>query len=218
MHTRASGLTVIGGVAVFLCLLVAASFLADGRREPAMQLEVTDVDGPSGLDAKHSHWYASGQGPDDARKPPTWNDIIRSNYPTEPHYGPSEEQLYRQRPSSFEMRVLPGSGSMMLHTSPDEPNAMDMAKDRWYTARKFGDHAREMHGQVPQMGKYVQAGYPSEKKKNMGDKEYELVRFLSDAAVAVPMLCNVLIRLLTRDVISLCECGCWAIANQLFWR
>ena len=75
-----------------------------------------------------------------------------------------------------------------------------------------------MHGQVPQMGKYVQAGYPSEKKKNMGDKEYELVRFLSDAAVAVPMLCNVLIRLLTRDVISLCECGCWAIANQLFWR
>jgi len=222
MHTRASGLTVIGGVAVFLCLLVAASFLADGRREPAMQLEVTDVDGPSGLDAKHSHWYASGQGPDDARKPPTWNDIIRSNYPTEPHYGPSEEQLYRQHPSSFEMRVLPGSGSMMLHTSPDEPNAMDMAKDRWYTAGKFDDHAREMHGQVPQMGKYVQAGYPSDYKSpsefKMGAPEYALVRFLSDAPVVVPMLRIVLIRLQTRDVISLCECGCRAIANQLFWR
>jgi len=180
MHTRSSGLTVIGGVAVFLCLLVAASFLADGQRQPAVRLQRTAIYAPNALDAPRSHWYASGQGPDDARKPPTWQDIIRSNYPAEPHYGPTEEALYRQNPASFAMHVVrPGTGSMMLHSSPDAPNAADMAKDRWYMAGQFDDHAREMHGQVPQIGKYVQAGYPSDYKSPsefaMGAPEYAVV-------------------------------------------
>lgn len=167
---------VIGGVAVFLCLLVAASFLADGQRqEPMMRLQ-SGIDGPSSLDAKRGHWYASGVGPDDSRKPPTWRDIIRSNYPAETHYGPSLEQQYRQNPSAFFRVVRPGVGSMMLHSSPDALNAMDKAKDRWYMAGQYDDHARELHGHIPQIGKYVQAGYPSDYKSpsefQIGPPEY----------------------------------------------
>jgi hypothetical protein len=174
-HKR-NGLVVIGGVAVFLCLLVAASFLADGQREPIMRLQRTGIDAPSSLDAIRDHWYASGAGPDDSRKQPTWQDIIRSNYPAEPHYGPSLEQQYRKNPSAFFRVVRPGAGSMMLHSSPDAPNAMDKAKDRWYMAGKYDDHARELHGNIPQIGKYVQAGYPGDYKSPsefpMGPPEY----------------------------------------------
>ena len=141
MH-KSQGLLVIGGVTVFLILLVAASFLADEQRAtPVAQLQRTATDSPHELSPSKEHWYASGQGPDDAHHPITWKDIIRSNYPTEPRYGPSEAELYREDPSSFAMRVVrPGAGNMMLHSSPDAPNAMDRAKDRWYMAGQYDDH------------------------------------------------------------------------------
>ena len=132
---------------VFLVFLVAASFLADEQRAgaPVARLQRTATDSPHELSPEKEHWYASGQGPDDSHHPITWKDIIRSNYPAEPHYGPSEEQMYRENPASFAMRVVrPGAGSMMLHTSPDAPTAMDRAKDRWYMAGQYDDHGESL--------------------------------------------------------------------------
>jgi len=143
MGQKTKGLVVIGGVTVFLVLLVAASFLADEQRAvPVSRLQRTVTDSPRALAPGKEHWYASGQGPDDSHHPITWRDIIRSNYPAEPRYGPSEAELYREDPSSFAMRVVrPGApGGSMLHTSPDAPSAMDGAKDRWYMAGQYDDH------------------------------------------------------------------------------
>jgi hypothetical protein len=45
------------------------------------------------------------------------------------------------------------------------PTSLDRAKDRWYKGGQYADHARELHGNVRQLGRidasYVQAGYPS---------------------------------------------------------
>ena len=101
MGQKTQGLVVIGGVTVFLVLLVAASFLADEQRAvPVSRLQRTTTDSPHALAPSKEHWYASGQGPDDSHHPITWRDVIRSNYPAEPRYGPSEAELYREDPSS----------------------------------------------------------------------------------------------------------------------
>ena len=156
---KTRGLTFIGTVAVVCGLLVVASFLADGQ---AMRHEMLEKgNDASGLDRRD--W--SGEGPDDASgrvsRPLTWGDVIRSNYPTEPNFDPSVEELYRKNPLSFLRVVRPGSGSSMLALEPEAPNSLDRAKDRWYMAGQYDDHARELHGRVPQIGRYVQAGYPS---------------------------------------------------------
>ena len=158
MGDKTRGLTFIGLVAVVCGLLVVASFLADGQ---AMRHEMLEkgIDA-SGLDREH--WYLSGAGTDDASRPLTWRDVIRSNYPTEPNFDPSEEELYRKNPLSFLRVVRPGIGSSMLAFEPEAPNSLDRAKDRWYMAGQYDDHARELHGRVPQIGRYVQAGYPSD--------------------------------------------------------
>jgi len=157
MGDKTRGLTFIGLVAVVCGLLVVASFLADGQ---AMRHEMLEkgIDA-SGLDREH--WYLSGAGLDDASRPLKWRDVIRSNYPTEPNFDPSEEELYRKNPLSFLRVVRPGIGSSMLAQGPEAPTELDRAKDRWYMAGQYDDHARELHGRVPQIGRYVQAGYPS---------------------------------------------------------
>ena len=159
---KTRGLAFIGGVAVVCGMLLVASFFADGqamrRHEQLLQ---TGIDAPSGLDRRRQHWYASGAGPDDAHRPLTWGDVIRSNYPAEPNFDPSEEELYHKDPSSF-LRVVRGAGSSMLAPGPDAPSKLDRAKDRWYMAGQYDDHARELHGRVPQIGRYVQAGFPSD--------------------------------------------------------
>ena len=162
---KTRGLVVIGAVAAVCGVLVVASFYADGqamRRHEQLQTSAAGIDAPSGLDRRRAHWYASGAGPDDAHRPLTWSDVIRSNYPAEPNFDPSEEELYRKDPSSFLRVVRPGEGSSMLAPGPDAPSTLDRAKDRWYMAGQYDDHARELHGRVPQIGRYVQAGYPSD--------------------------------------------------------
>ena len=203
MAHKTRGLQVIGGVAVFLCLLVAASFLADGQRmAPVEQLERTVTNSPHEIEPSREHWYASGQGPDDGHRPITWSDVIRNNYPTEPQYDLPEEQLYRQNPASFLRVVRPGVGSMMLR-DVDAPSALDQSKDRWYMAGRYDDHARELHGHIPQIGKYVQAGYPSDYKSPsdfpLGAPEYAAVSFcfafvscnFALSSISLPWLCYV---------------------------
>ena len=155
---KTRGMTFISAVAVVCGLLVVASFLADGQ---AMRHEMLE----KGLDASgldREHWDLSGAGKEEESRKIKWRDVIRSKYPTEPNFDPSEEELYRKNPSSFLRVVRPGSGSSMLAQGPDAPSSLDRAKDRWYMAGQYDDHARELHGRVPQIGRYVQAGYPSD--------------------------------------------------------
>ena len=170
-----------------LLLFVTATFLADGQHDGQHQrhveLEQTGIDADGVAPHQRDHWFASGVGSDEARKPPTWRDVIVSNYPAEPQYDPPSAELYRQNPEDFTRRfrvVRPGAGSTMLSAGPDAPNAVDQAKDRWYMAGQYDDHKREMHGHIPELAKYVQAGYPSDYKSPssfpMGDPEYAAPR------------------------------------------
>jgi hypothetical protein len=198
---KTRGLTFIGAVAVVCGLLVVGSFLADGQ---AMRHEMLEkgIDA-SGLDRQH--WYLSGAGPDDARRPLTWRDVIRSNYPTEPNFDPSEEELYRKNPLSFLRVVRPNNSMSMLARGPDAPSSLDRAKDRWYMAGQYDDHARELHGRVPQIGRYVQAGYPSDyaspssfplgapEKEKVGGRTAHFVRLAAAAPHRTPLTaCSVL--------------------------
>ena len=162
---------ILQAAAVFLLVLVMAGFLADEARErprPAarLQTELGHIDSRlSQAQKRRAHWYASGEGPDDGHKPITWADIIHSNYPAEPQFGPTQAQLYKQDPSLFERRrraartSRPGLGTMLHTTSPDAPTRLDRMRDRWAMAGE----QRELHGRMPapSLAQYVQAGWPT---------------------------------------------------------
>ena len=70
------------------------------------------------------------------------------------------------------------------------PNALDRAKDRWYKAGQYDDHAHELHGNVRQLGRiyasYVQAGYPSGRNCEKSVPQHSFIHTNYFAAARAP--------------------------------